>query len=91
MAVFCALWILSFMGLSSINKSAGEVSIFESAKLKTLFIQNTQGSFYAEDPLEKYMLSLVEVSEESDFILDEKIESILASNVPPIRLAELVK
>ena len=79
------------MGLSSINKSAGEISIFESAELKTLFIQNQQSNLYAEDPLEEYILSLVEVSEEPDFILDEKIESILASNVPPIRLAELVK
>ena len=37
------------------------------------------------------MLELSDILDESGFIVDENIEAILASNVSPIRLAELVK
>ena len=91
MAVFCALWILIFMGLSSINKSSGEISIFDLSQLKLRLTQSSKNLPYAEDPLEKYMLELSDISDESGFTVDENIESILASNVSHIRLAELVK
>ena len=91
MAVFCALWILIFMGLSSINKSSGEISIFDLSQLKLRLTQSSKPLPYAEDPLEKYILELSDISDESGFTVDENIEAILASNVSPIRLAELVK
>lgn len=79
------------MGLSSINKSSGEISIFDLSQLKERLTQTQKNLPYAEDPLEKYMLTLTNISDESGFTLDEKIETILASNASPIRLAELVK
>ena len=79
------------MGLSSINKSSGEISIFDLSQLKERLTQTHKNLPYAEDPLEKYMLTLTNISDESGFTLDEKIETILASNASPIRLAELVK
>ncbi len=91
MAIFCALWILTFMGLSTINERPGDISIFDSSELKTILSNDERNNIYSEDPLERYMHSLTEISEDSDSSLDEKIESILASDVPPIRLAELVK
>ena len=91
LAVFCALWILIFMGLSSINKRSGEISIFDLSQLKERITQTHRNLPYAEDPLEKYMLTLTNVSDESGFTVDENIETILASNASPIRLAELIK
>lgn len=79
------------MGLSSINKSSGEISIFDLSQLKERLTQTHKNLSYAEDPLEKYMLTLTNISDESGFTLDEKIETILASSASPIRLAELVK
>ena len=79
------------MGLSSINKSSGEISIFDLSQLKERLTQTHKNLPYAEDPLEKYMLTLTNISDESGFTLDENIETILASSASPIRLAELVK
>ena len=79
------------MGLSSINKSSGEISIFDLSQMKERLTQTHKNLPYAEDPLEKYMLTLTNVSDESGFTVDENIETILASNASPMRLAELVK
>ena len=79
------------MGLSSVNKSSGEISIFDLSQMKERLTQTHKNLPYAEDPLEKYMLTLTNVSDESGFTVDENIETILASNASPIRLAELVK
>ena len=79
------------MGLSSINKSSGEISIFDISQLKERLTQAHISLPYAEDPLEKYMLTLTNFSDESGFTIEENIEAILASNTSPIRLAELVK
>ena len=79
------------MGLSSINKRSGEISIFDLSQLKERITQTHRNLPYAEDPLEKYMLTLTNVSDESGFTVDENIETILASNASPIRLAELIK
>ena len=79
------------MGLSSINKSSGEISIFDLSQLKERLTQTHKNLSYAEDPLEKYMLTLTNISDESGFTMDENIETILASNASPIRLAELVQ
>ena len=79
------------MGLSSINKSSGEISIFDLSQLKERITETHNNIPYAEDPLEQYMLTLTNISDESGFTIDENIETILASNASPIRLAELVK
>ena len=79
------------MGLSSINKRSGEISIFDLSQLKERITQTHKNLPYAEDPFEKYMLTLTNVSDESGFTVDENIETILASNASPIRLAELIK
>ena len=79
------------MGLSSVNKSSDEISIFDLSQMKERLTQTHKNLPYAEDPLEKYMLTLTNVSDESGFTVDENIETILASNASPIRLAELVK